>query len=96
MTIETTRWDIQEALRTPEDCAAFIEAAVEEAADDPAFIALVLGEVARARGMAQTARDVGMSREGLYKALSPEGNPSFATVIKVLAALGLRMHVTPA
>jgi len=96
MSLETTRWDVQDALRSPEDCAAFIEAALEEASDDPAFIALVLGEVARARGMAQTARDVGMSREGLYKALSPQGNPSFATVIKVLAALGLRLHVTPA
>ena len=96
MSLETTRWDVQEALRSPEDCAAFIEAAIEEAADDPAFIALVLGEVAKARGMAQTARDVGMSREGLYKALSPQGNPSFATVLKVLAALGLRMHVSPA
>ena len=96
MSLETTRWDVQDALRSPEDCAAFIEAAIEEAADDPGFIALVLGEVARARGMAQTARDVGMTREGLYKALSPQGNPSFATVLKVLAALGLRMHVTPA
>lgn len=96
MSLETTRWDVQDALRSPEDCAAFIEAAIEEAADDPAFIALVLGEVAKARGMAQTARDVGMSREGLYKALSPSGNPSFATVLKVLSALGLRLHVTPA
>lgn len=96
MSIETTRWDVQEALRTPEDCAAFIEAAIDEATDDPAFIALVLGEVARARGMAQTARDAGMTREGLYKALSPSGNPSFTTVLKVLAALGLRMKVTPA
>jgi probable addiction module antidote protein len=96
VSIETTRWDVQEALRSPEDCAAFIEAAIEEAADDPAFIALVLGEVAGARGMAQTARDVGMSREGLYKALSPSGNPSFATVLKVLAAMGLRLRVTPA
>ena len=96
MSLETTRWDVQDALRSPEDCAAFIEAAIEEAADDPAFIALVLGEVAKARGMAQTARDVGMSREGLYKALSPQGNPSFATVLKVLNALGLRMRVAPA
>jgi probable addiction module antidote protein len=96
MTLETTRWDVQDALRSPEDCAAFIEAALEEAADDPAFIALVLGEVAKARGMAQTARDTGMTREGLFKALSPSGNPSFATVLKVLAALGLRLHVKPA
>ncbi len=96
MSIDTTRWDVQDALRSPEDCAAFVEAAIEEATDDPAFIALVLGEVARARGMTQTALDVGMTREGLYKALSPQGNPSFATVLKVLAALGLRMHVAPA
>ena len=95
MSIETICWDVQDALRSPEDCVAFIEAAIEEVPDDPAFIALVLGEVARARGMAQTARDVGMSREGLYKALSPSGNPSFATVLKVLTALGLRLHVTP-
>ena len=93
--IDTMRWDVQDALSTPEDCAAFIEATVEEAADDPAFFALVLGEVARARGMAQTARDIGMTREGLYKALSAQGNPSFATVTKVLGALGLRLHVTP-
>ena len=93
MTLETTRWDVQDGLQTPEDCAAFIEAAIEEAGDDAAFIAKALGEVARSRGMAQTARDAGLSREGLYKALSADGNPSFATVLKVLAALGLRMHV---
>ena len=58
-----------------------------------AFIAKALGEVARSRGMAQTARYAGLSREGLYKALSADGNPSFATVLKVLDALGLRMHV---
>jgi probable addiction module antidote protein len=96
MSLETTRWDVQDALRSPEDCAAFIEAAIDEAADDPAFIALVLGEVARSRGMAQTARDAGMTREGLYKALSPQGNPSFATVLKVLGAMGLRMRIAPA
>ncbi len=93
MTLETTRWDVQDGLQTPEDCAAFIEAAIEEAGDDAAFIAKALGEVARSRGMAQTARAAGLSREGLYKALSADGNPSFATVLKVLAALGLRMHV---
>jgi probable addiction module antidote protein len=95
MTLETTRWDLQDGLTTPEDCAAFIEAAIEEAGDDPAFMALVIGEVARARGMAQTARDAGLSREGLYKALAADGNPSWATIVKVLAALGLRIHVAP-
>lgn len=93
MSIKTTRWDVQDALQTPEDCVAFIEAAIEETGDDPGFITKALGEVARSRGMAQTARASGISREGLYKALSAEGNPSFATVLKVLSALGLRMHV---
>lgn len=96
MTIKTTPWDVQDHLRTPEDCALYLEAVLEEAGDDPAFIAKALGDVARARGMAQTAREAGLSREGLYKALSADGNPSFATVLKVLGALGLRLHVTPA
>ena len=94
--IKTTPWDVQDHLRTPEDCALYLEAVLEEAGDDPAFIAKALGDVARARGMAQTAREAGLSREGLYKALSADGNPSFATVLKVLGALGLRLHVTPA
>ncbi|WP_395142592.1 addiction module antidote protein [Schlegelella aquatica] len=94
--MKTTPWDVQDHLRTPEDCALYLEAVLEEAGDDPAFIAKALGDVARARGMAQTAREAGLSREGLYKALSPDGNPSFATVLKVLGALGLRLHVTPA
>ncbi len=93
MAVETKLWDVQDFLRTPEDCALYIQAAIDEAGDDPAFIAKALGDAARSRGMAQTARDCGISREGLYKALSAEGNPSFATVMKVLSALGLRMHV---
>jgi len=93
MTLHTTKWDVQDSLQTPEDCALFIQAAIEEAGDDPAFIAAVLGDVARSRGMAKTARAAGISREGLYKALSSDGNPSFATVLKVLASLGLRIHV---
>jgi probable addiction module antidote protein len=95
MTLETRAWDVQDFLRTPEDCALYIQAAIDEAGDDPAFIAKALGDAARSRGMAQTARDCGISREGLYKALSADGNPSFATVIKVLTALGLRLHVAP-
>lgn len=85
----------QDYLKTPEECAEFIRAAMAEAGDDPAFVVQALGEVARSRGMSQLARDVGMSREGLYKALSPDGNPSFATVIKVLKALGLRLTLEP-
>jgi probable addiction module antidote protein len=96
MTIDTTRWDVQDYLRTPEDCALFIQAAIEEAGDDPAFIAKALGEVARARGMTSVARDTGLSRESLYKALSGDRSPDFATVLKVLSALGLRLHVEPA
>jgi probable addiction module antidote protein len=96
MTLQTTRWDVQDGLQTPEDCAAFIEAAIDEADGDTVFIGIALGEVARSRGMAQTARDAGLTREGLYKALAADGNPSFATVVKVLAALGLRIHVGPA
>ena len=96
MTLQTTRWDVQDGLQTPEDCAAFIEAAIDEADGDTVFIAIALGEVARSRGMAQTARDAGLTLEGLYKALAADGNPSFATVVKVLAALGLRIHVGPA
>ncbi len=93
MAVETTRWDVQDYLRTPEDCALYIQAAIDEAGDDAAFIAKALGDVARSRGMSQTARDVGVTREGLYKALSVDGNPSFATVLKVLGTLGLRLHV---
>lgn len=96
MSIETTRWDVQDYLRTPEDCALYIQAAIEEAGDDPAFIAKALGDVARARGMTSVARNTGLSRESLYKALSGDHSPDFETVLKVLSALGLRLHVEPA
>lgn len=94
--MKTTKWDVQDGLKTPEDCREFIRAALEEAGDDPAFIAIALGEVARARGMSQLARDAGMTREGLYKALSADGNPSFATIAKVMKAMGLRLAVEAA
>jgi probable addiction module antidote protein len=93
MALETTPWNVQDHLQTPEECALYLEAAFAEAGDDPTFIAKAIGDVARARGMSQTARDTGITREGLYKALSEEGNPSFGTVLKVLSALGLRLHV---
>jgi len=95
MALETTPWNIQDHLQTPEECALYLEAVLEEAGDDPAFIAKALGDVARAQGMSQTARAAGVTREGLYKALSEDGNPSFATVLKVLTALGLRLHIEP-
>lgn len=93
MTLETTKWDVQDSLQTPEDCALYILAALEEAGDDPAYMAAVLGDVARSRGMAQTARAAGLTREGLYKAVGPDGNPSYATMVKILRALGLRFSV---
>jgi probable addiction module antidote protein len=85
------RYDVADYLKSKEDLAAYLDACMEEAGDDAACIAAALGDVARARGMAQLGKDTGISREGLYKALSPDGNPSLATVLKVLKALGLRL-----
>lgn len=88
----TTRYDVAEHLRTPEEMAAYLEACLEEADGDAAFIAKALGDIARAKGMTQVARDAGLSRESLYKALSGERSPDFDTILKVVAALGLRLH----
>lgn len=88
----TTRYDVAEHLRTPEEMAAYLEACLEEANGDGAFVARALGDIARARGMAQVARDAGVSRESLYKSLSGDRNPGFDTVLKVIKALGLRLH----
>lgn len=93
MGIKTTRWDSAEFLETHEDIQLYLEACIEEAGDDPAFIVHALGVIARAKNMSQLARDTGLSREGLYKALSPEGNPTFSTVAKVAKALGLQLTV---
>jgi len=89
---KTTRYDVAEHLRTPEEMAAYLEACLEEANGDAAFIAKALGDIARAKGMAQVARDAGLSREGLYKALSGERSPGFDTILKVTAALGIKLH----
>lgn len=91
MALKTTRWDSADYLRTEKDRAAYLDACMEEAPDDPAFIAHALGVVARSRSMSQLARDTGLTREGLYKALSKDGNPSFDTVLKVVNALGYRL-----
>ena len=96
MSINTTRWDSAGHLKTEEDIQLYLEACFEEAGDDPAFIIHALGVVARARNMSQLARDTGLTREGLYKALSPEGNPTFSTVTKVAKALGFKFSVQPA
>ena len=92
----TTRYDVAEHLRTPEEMAAYLEACLEEANGDAAFIAKALGDIARAKGMAQVARDAGLSRESLYKALSGERSPGFDTILKVIEALGLRLHAEAA
>lgn len=92
---KTIKYDVSEHLRTPEEMAAYLEACIEEANGDAAFIAKALGDIARAKGMSQVARDAGLSRESLYKALSGERSPGFDTVLKVIGALGigLRMEV---
>lgn len=88
----TTRYDIAEHLRTPEEMAAYLEACFEEANGDASFIAKALGDIAHAKGMSQVARDAGLSRESLYKALSGERTPGFDTILKVIKALGLKLH----
>lgn len=91
---QTRPWDVVEHLETEEDMAAYLEAALEDG--DPQLVAAVLGDIARAKGMTQIAREAGLGRESLYKALSPEGNPEFSTILKVVRALGLQLHATPA
>jgi probable addiction module antidote protein len=91
-TTNTTRYDLAEHLRTPEEMAAYLEACMGAADGDAAFIAKALGDIARAKGMTQVARDAGLSRESLYKALSDDRAPDFDTILKVMGALGLKLH----
>lgn len=93
MAIKTKVWDSAKHLQTDADIQAYLDACLEEAADDPAFILHALGIIARSRNMSQLARATGLTREGLYKALSEDGNPSFATIAKVTKALGFRLTV---
>ena len=90
--IRTKPWDVAEHLETKEDIAAYLEAALEDG--DPGLVTAALGDLARSKGMTQIARETGLGRESLYKALSIEGNPEFATILKVMQALGLRLHAT--
>lgn len=85
-----SRWDAADYLKSDDDMVAYLQACLEEAPDDPVLIAAALGDIARARGMVQLAKETGLTREGLYKALSKDGNPSLGTVLKVLKALGLK------
>ena len=88
----TSPYDVAEHLRTPEEMAAYLEASIEEANGDGAFIAKALGDIARAKGMSQVAGDAGLSRESLYKALSGNRNPTLGTVLRVVGALGLKLR----
>ena len=88
---KTIPWDSAEYLKTDEDIAHYLEAVFEDG--DPALITHALGVIARAKGMSQIAQAAGLARESLYKALSPEGNPEFVTVLKVMRALGLKLKV---
>ena len=90
--LQTRPYDAASYLKTEQECALYLQAAIDESDGDPAIMVAALGDIARARGMMQLARETGLTREGLYKALSPEGNPSFATVMKVCKALGLKLH----
>ncbi len=93
---KTLAYDIAKQLRTQDEMAAYLDAWLTEAPDDAAGVARALGDIARASGMTQVARDTGLSRESLYKALRKGGNPSLATVLKVAKALGLRLHARAA
>ena len=94
--IKLRKWDSAEHLKTDEDMVQYLEACLEEAGDDAAFFAKALGTIARAKGMTQLANETGLGRESLYKALSGEGNPSFATILKVMTALGIKLHAEKA
>ena len=94
MTKTMTRiWNPSEHLQSDEDMAAYLEASLEEG--DASLFAAALGDIARAKGMSQLARETGLGRESLYKALSPTGNPEIATILRVVSALGLQLHATP-
>jgi len=96
MTTKLRNYDVSRHLRTPEEMAAYLEASIEESDGDVSFVAKALGDIARSRGMATLARDTGLGRESLYKALSAGGNPQLSTVLKVAKALGLQITVIPA
>ncbi|QIH05957.1 MULTISPECIES: addiction module antidote protein [unclassified Pseudomonas] len=96
MRTPVTRFDAADYLETPQDMVAYLDACFEEDAGDGVLIRAALNDIARARGMTQIARDTGLGRESLYKALGSQGNPEFATIIKVMKALRLKLQVSPA
>lgn len=91
---KTKPWNAADHLKSRADIAAYLEAALEDG--DPALVAAALGDIARAKGMTEVAREAGLGRESLYKALSAGGNPELGTVLRVVRALGLKLHAVPA
>ena len=89
-----SRWDAADHLQSKEDVRLYLEACVEEDPGDGSLIRAALNDIARSQNMSQLARDVGITREGLYKALSENGNPSFATVMRITRALGMHIRIT--
>ena len=89
-----TRWDVTEHLQTREDVCLYLEACVDDDPGDGSLIRAALNDIARAQNMSRLAREIGMTREGLYKALSENGNPSFATVMRITRALGMQLRIT--
>jgi probable addiction module antidote protein len=89
---KTTRYDVAEHLRTPAEMAAYLESALEESDGDATMVAKAIGDIARVKGMSQVAKDSGLSRESLYKALSGERSPGIDTILKVISALGIKLH----
>jgi probable addiction module antidote protein len=87
-----TRWDASDHLKTEEDIAAYFEACLDDDPGDGSLVRAALGDIAKARNMSRLAKDIGLSREGLYRALSVDGNPEFTTIMKVIKGLGLRLH----
>lgn len=96
MTEQLTRFDTVDYLKSPEEMAAYLNACFEQDPGDGSLIRAALNDIARAQGMSQLSRDTGLGRESLYKALGSSGNPQFATVIKVMKALGLKLHASAA
>ena len=94
--LKLKKWDVVDHLKTEEDRVLYFDACIEEDPGDGSLIRVALGDIARAHGMTRLARDTGLAREGLYKALSADGNPEFSTILKVIKALGLKLHVEAA
>jgi probable addiction module antidote protein len=91
-----SRWNASDSLDTEEDIILYFDACLEDDPGDGSLVRAALGDIARARGMSRLARDTGLSREGLYQALSAKGNPEFSAVMKIIRALGLKLHTEAA